>query len=154
MALSTEKIIEELNELIRFDYDAIGAYDEAIDDIKEAMIRDQLVLFRGDHQRHVSELSVIVSRFGGTPPTRPGIKGVVRKTMTKVAGLAGTEATLRAMKSNEEVLNKTYIHHASMDFPADVLDRIRRNLDDERRHLAYIEQCLIDRPWETTGVHP
>ena len=49
MALSIDKQIEELNELIRFDFDAIGAYNSAIADIKEMTIRDPLTQFRGDH---------------------------------------------------------------------------------------------------------
>lgn len=154
MALTTEKMIEELNELIRFDYDAIGAYDEAIDSIKEAMINEPLQRFRGDHHRHVTELTAIVRRLGGKPVEKPGVKGVVRKTMTKVAGLVGIEATLKAMKSNEEVLNKTYQHHSQMDFPRDILDVIQRNFADEQRHLAWVEQTLNTRAWETTGAHP
>src|SRR4051812_41405688 len=110
MALATDKVIEECNDLIRFDYDAIGAYDEAIDKIKEVVVTQELSRFRSDHERHVRDLSQCVRRLGGDPPERPGVRGVVRKTMTKLAGLIGTEATLRAMRSNEEVLNKQYAY--------------------------------------------
>src|SRR5262245_39237403 len=101
MALSTETIIEELSELSRYEHDAIGAYTAAIDDVKEMQIRDPLIQFRGDHERHVQELSAIVRQLGGQPPHSTGLKGTLRKTMTKVAGLGGTELTLKAMKSNE-----------------------------------------------------
>jgi len=154
MALSREKIIEELGELIRYDYDAIGAYNAAISDVKEVQIRDPLIQFRGDHERHVQELSAIVRQLGGDPPQNPGLKGVIRKTMTKVAGLGGTELTLKAMRSNEEVLNKTYAHHMSLDFPTDILEVIRRNYGDEQRHLAWIEQSLHSRLWESGAAHP
>ena len=155
MALSIDKQIEELNELIRFDFDAIGAYNSAIADIKERQIRDPLTQFRGDHERHVQNLSMIVARLGGKPVDAPGFKGVVRKTMTKVAGLGGTELTLKAMRSNEEVLNKTYAHHLSLDFPDDIKDVIRANYGDEQRHLAWVEQALQTRLWESgVGAHP
>ncbi|HZP66393.1 MAG TPA: PA2169 family four-helix-bundle protein [Rudaea sp.] len=154
MALSTEKIIEELNELIRFDYDAVGAYNEAIDHVKEAVIRDPLTKFRGDHERHIMDLTAIVRRLGGKPVEKADFKGMVRKTMTKVAGLIGTETVLRAMKSNEEVLNKTYAHHASLDFPRDILDIVQRNFSDEQRHLAWVEQALNTRMWESSTAHP
>jgi demethoxyubiquinone hydroxylase (CLK1/Coq7/Cat5 family) len=72
----------------------------------------------------------------------------MRKTMTKVAGLVGTEATLKAMRSNEEVLNKTYAHHLSLDFPAEIKNVIRQNYADEQRHLAWVEQALRTRLWE------
>src|SRR6185369_880065 len=111
MSLSTKEIIEECNDLIRFDHDAIGAYDEAIDHIAHPMIQEQLAVFRADHERHVLDLSVIVRRLGGTPPVRTGFRGIVRKTMTKVAGLGGIELILRAMFSNEEVLDKQYNEH-------------------------------------------
>jgi uncharacterized protein (TIGR02284 family) len=154
MALSTEKMIEELNELIRFDYDAIGAYNEAIDHVPETQVKDPLTRFRGDHERHVTELSAIVTRLGGKPVEKPGVRGIVRKTMTKIAGMIGTEPVLKAMKSNEEVLNKTYAHHAALDFPRDILDVIKRNYSDEQRHLAWVEQAINTRIWEQTTAHP
>lgn len=155
MALTTDKMIEELGELIRYDYDAIGAYTSAIDDIHELAIRDPLIQFRGDHERHVENLSAIVRRLGGSPPEAPGVKGFIRKTMTKVAGLGGTEMTLKAMRSNEEVLNKTYAHHLSLDFPDDIKEVIRQNYGDEQRHLAWVEQALQTRLWESgVGAHP
>jgi uncharacterized protein (TIGR02284 family) len=155
MALSIDKQIEELNELIRFDFDAIGAYNSAIDDIKEAAVREPLVQFRGDHERHVQNLSAIVQRLGGKPVDAPGFKGIIRKTMTKAAGLGGTELTLKAMRSNEEVLNKTYAHHLSLDFPDDVREIIRGNYGDEQRHLAWVEQALRSRLWEGgVGAQP
>ncbi|HEX2570695.1 MAG TPA: DUF2383 domain-containing protein [Polyangia bacterium] len=154
MALSTDKIIDECNDLIRFDYDAVGAYNEAIDAITETHIRQQLIAFRGDHERHITDLSALVRRFGGDPPEMPGLRGVVRKTMTKVAGLVGTEATLRAMRSNEEVLNKQYANRSNLDFPTDVLQVIQRNYGDEQRHLAWVVQALNSRLWEQTPAYP
>jgi uncharacterized protein (TIGR02284 family) len=153
--LSIDKQIEELNELIRFDHDAIGAYNAAIDDIKEIGIRNPLIQFRGDHERHVEVLTAIVIRLGGEPVEHAGIKGVMRKTMTKVAGLGGTEMTLKAMRSNEEVLNKAYSHHLSLDFPDEIREIIRHNYADEQRHLAWVEQALKTRLWESSAaVHP
>jgi uncharacterized protein (TIGR02284 family) len=155
MALSTQKIIEELNELIRFDFDAVGAYDEAIAHIHEAVVTEPLTRFRGDHERHIAELSAIVRRIGGKPVDKADFKGIVRKTMTKIAGAIGTEAALMAMKSNEDALNKAYAHHATMDFPKDILDVVQRNYADEQRHLAWIEQALRTRLWEQQPTtHP
>jgi hypothetical protein len=60
----------------------------------------------------------------------------------------GTEMTLKAMRSNEEVLNKQYGERLKKEFPADILDIIRRNFSDEQRHLAWVEQALQLRLWE------
>jgi uncharacterized protein (TIGR02284 family) len=154
MALSTEKIIEELNELIRYDHDAVGVYNAAIKETHELEVRDPLIQFRGDHERHIVELSAIVERLGGQAPKGPDLKGVLRKTMTATAGLGGTEMVLKAMRSNEEVLNKTYEHHMTLDFPDDIKDVIHGNLDDERRHLAWVLQALANRIWEGAPAQP
>ncbi len=146
--LANDKVIQECNDLIRFDYDAIGAYDEAIDKIDDPAIKAQLMQFRGDHERHIADLSPFVIRLGGSPPGRPGARGVIRKTMTKIAGLMGIETVLQAMKSNEEVLNKQYGNRANQAFPADVLEVIQRNYADEQRHLAWVVQVLASRAWE------
>jgi uncharacterized protein (TIGR02284 family) len=154
--IPVEKQVEELNELIRFDYDAIGAYNAAINDIKEPQVRDPLIEFRGDHERHVQNLSAIVRRLGGKAAEKPDLKGFLRKTMTKVAGLGGTELTLKAMKSNEELLNNTYSHHLiKFEWPDDIKEVIRQNYGDEQRHLAWVEQALLARLWEGgIGAHP
>jgi uncharacterized protein (TIGR02284 family) len=156
MVPTTEKTIEELNELIHYDYDAVGAYTAAINDIKENNIRDPLIQFRGDHERHIVDLSAVVRRLGGKPAERPDIKGFVRKTMTRVAGLGGTELILKAMRSNEEVLNKAYAHHLEkFEFTADIMELLRKNYADEQRHLAWVEQAILNRLWEaTSGAHP
>src|SRR5205814_3393377 len=130
MALSLEKQIEELNELIRFDHAAVDAYTEAIDAVqRQPTVSDPLTRFRGDHERHISELSAVVRRLGGKPTERVDLAGGARKVMTKIAGLVGAETVLKAMKSNEEAINKAYNHHSTLDFPVDVLDLIRRNYE-------------------------
>jgi len=149
MAIATKKLIEECNDLIRFDHDAIGAYQEAIEKIDTPVIRSQLEVFRGDHERHVVELSAIVRQHGGSPPEKPSARGIIRKTMTKIAGLMGIEPTLSAMRSNEKVLNEQYQKRLSLDLPAEVKEVIARNYGDEQRHLAWIEQAIRTRLWET-----
>ena len=54
------------------------------------------------------------------------------------------------MRSNELLTNKTYDKARSWDLPADVRELIERNYADEQRHLAYIEQAIENKVWETT----
>jgi uncharacterized protein (TIGR02284 family) len=149
-----EKQIEELNELIQLDRDAVAAYTEAIKAVHEPAVVEPLTRFRADHERHIDELSALVRRVGGKPSEGVDLKGVARKTMTKVAGLAGVETVLRAMKSNEEATNKAYARHAAQEFPDDVLALIRRNFEDEKRHLAWVNEALRTRPWEQQPAQP
>lgn len=139
--MTDKQTIDLLNDLIHVDIDAIRAYSQALDAVKDPGVRQNLVAFRGDHERHVNELSGLVRGLGGTPPAfRPDLKGVLLEGMTAIRALAGEEPALRAMRDNERFTNKRY--QAALDnpnLPANCRDVIARNREDERRHLAYIE---------------
>lgn len=152
--MSRDKIIEELNEVLQIDIDAIGAYTDAINACDEVEIKNQLRVFQGDHERHVRELEALVRREGGEPRRRPDLKGFLQRGMTKIAGMIGTESTLRAMLANERTTNEVYAKHVGKAFPADILEVLRRNYGDEQRHFAWIEAAVQQRLWERSAPQP
>lgn len=152
--LTPAKIIEELNEVLQADVDAVGTYQDAIDAIDELNIKNQLYDFKRDHERHIADLEALVQRSGGKPVRKADLKGMLQRGFTKVAGLVGTEASLRAMLKNEKTTNGVYAHHLQMGFPPDILEVLRRNYNDEQRHYAWIDAALRTRLWEQTQPTP
>lgn len=132
-----------LNDLAELDYDAIEAYRAAIERIDDVNDKAQLRRFLEDHERHVSELTILIRGMGEEAPRGADIKGVLTKGKVVVGGLIGDRAILLAMKSNEEDTNTAYERAAARDdLPAHVREVIERNLADERRHRAWIEARL------------
>ncbi|MDY7228392.1 DUF2383 domain-containing protein [Hyalangium rubrum] len=152
--MDNQKMIERLNDLIALDYDAVGAYEAAIDRIHEEFLRMRLREFQLDHRRHIQDLSIVVERMGGKARERPDVKGFLLKGFTAVTALMGTEAALRAMQGNERLTNSTYRKAMEQEWTDDVRQIIDRNFHDEQRHLAFIEESLRTRSWEQTGMHP
>jgi uncharacterized protein (TIGR02284 family) len=153
MRREQEKPIKHLNDLIQLDVDAIHAYRQAIDHIDSVSIRETLERFKSDHERHVTDLSECVRSVGGTPvKLTPDIKGYLLEGFTALRSVTGTEGALRAMRTNERLTNKTYDRALTEDLPVDVLAIVRRNREDERRHLDYIERVLDNRLWEGEGL--
>src|SRR5262249_50829212 len=113
-----------------------------------------LGLFRADHERHVVDLKAVVVRFGGKPVEKADVKGMFQRGFTKVAGLVGDEACLRAMLQNEKTTNNVYAKHVQKSFPSDILDLLRRNYADEQRHYAWIDNALRTGLWEQTPAMP
>jgi uncharacterized protein (TIGR02284 family) len=148
------KLIDKLNDLIQLDYDAVGAYEAAVDRIDVESIRSRLREFQNDHRRHITDLSAQVSRLGGTPKQKPNVKGFVLKGFTAVTSMMGNEAALRAMQGNEKLTNSSYASALRENWPADIRNVIEQNYRDEQRHLAYIEDALRNRIWEQGAVHP
>ncbi len=141
--LNEADVNEKLHDLIELDYDAIAAYRAAIERIEDTSYKSKLAGFMGDHERHVTELSEIIHKQGGTPPDSGDSRQVLTAGKVKVAGtVGGDEAILKAMKANETQTNTKYESMVHKKFPAPVHKLLERGLADERRHRAWIESAL------------
>ena len=143
MVGSQQELAKLLNSLIELDFDAIEAYKVAVDKLSDVNDKAELRSFMGDHQRHVEDLKPLVSRTGEKPSDGTNIKVVLTKGKVVLASIMGDRAILSAMKSNEDEANATYERATKRnDLPADVRVVVTKNLSDERRHRAYMEQRL------------
>lgn len=142
-------LAEKLGKLMRLDGDAMHAYIRAIRGSKTASVRETLSNFRDDHGRHIAELSLAIRNLGESPPRYSrDFKGFLIEGFIAVRSMAGTKGALKAMRTNEQFTNRRYNEALSLDLPDDVRDVVERSYEDEHRHLAYIEQALINRVWE------
>lgn len=134
---------KKLNSLIQLDADAVNAYNQAIEEIKDADVRGTIESYREDHERHIAVLSSIVEDMGEEPekPSKD-LKGFLLQGFTKIRSMGGTEAALSAMESNEKLTNKKYSEATGWDVSPEVLDVIIANYEDEKEHLAYIQKHL------------
>jgi uncharacterized protein (TIGR02284 family) len=142
--IGTESSVESLLEdLVQLDYDAAAAYQSAIDRLENERWRASLAQFKEDHIRHTRELGDCLLRLGRTPPQEGDAKAMLTQGKVAIAGLIGDEAILRAMRTNEDDTNTAYGRAVKFDnLPADLLPIVERNLQDERRHCAWILEQL------------
>ena len=141
MAGKQKKLADALESIVELDLDAIRAYDAAIAALASAGDKRELGAFKRDHERHVRELGPQIERHGGRVPTGPDLKVVLTKGKTVLAALIGDRAVLMAMKTNEDDTNAAYEHILGRDDLDEPLrDLLHKNLTDERRHRAWIEE--------------
>lgn len=135
--------VKLLQSLVELDYDAIEAYEAAIERIDDTQIKSRLESFCEDHRRHVATLNPIIQRFGGDPILQGDIKRVLTKGKVVIGGLFGNRAVLMAMKTNEDDTNTAYERAvAQVGLGTDVHQILERHLADERRHREYIVVAL------------
>lgn len=141
------KVIRKLNDLIELDFDAIEAYQAAIERLQSPTYRRKLKEFMTDHQRHTRKLSARVEEFGGAPARGPDLMRYLTKGQVLFAKLiAGDRAILMAMRVNEEVTNRRYeLALAVNGMDAETRRLVEENLDDERRHREWISAQLERR---------
>lgn len=141
--LDEADVNKKLHDLIELDYDAIAAYKAAIERLEDTSYKSRLAEFMGDHERHVTELSRIIQKQGGTPPDSGDFKQVLTAGKVKIADtVGGDQAILKAMRTNETQTNTKYESMVQEKFPAPVHELLERGLADERRHRAWIESAL------------
>lgn len=149
----SKELLKRLVSLTQLDIDAVHAYTAAIDRIDLSDVKDRLIAFRGDHERHIVDLSPLIEELGGqAPKNTPDFKGFVIQGFTALRSMISNESALKAMKSNEELTNKTYEQALKLEFPEKMRTIIERNREDERRHLDYVNQCINERVWDRQGT--
>jgi uncharacterized protein (TIGR02284 family) len=147
--MDNKEIAKELKSLCQLDIDAMHAYMKSKDSIEHADIKNTIMKFEADHGRHVKDLSDMIRNYGEEPPEfSKDVKGFLLQAFASIRSVTGTEGALSALKSGEQMTNKSYSDAIAMDFPPMVMVLLRRNLDDEQRHLNYIQQALQGRVWE------
>jgi len=121
-----------LEDLIKLDYDAADAYQAAIERIERTDRRDTLRLFREDHLRHTRELGELLQQMGRKPPEEGDFKSLLTQGKVVVASLAGDDAILEAMRSNEADTNTAYERALEFkELPANVRPVLQSGLEDE-----------------------
>lgn len=150
----TAAVISKLNDLIELDYDAIAAYEEAVNRLDNIQYAEALTAFKNDHQRHVSVLSKIVLNLGGEPANSGDVKKVLTQGKVVLADIRGDKGILKAMHSNEKQTNKAY-SDALQEFSgsSDIQFVIRENFDDEQRHKAWLEDAIEQYELEQERIH-
>lgn len=144
--MTSDKMISKLRALAQLDVDAIGTYDAAIARVTEQEVAQKLAEFRVDHVRHLQDLNALIAKRGGVQvELMPDLKGVGLTGMTMMTSMMGTTAALVAMIGNEELTNRVYEAALKLKLDDEALSLIRKNYEDEQRHLAWIKQAVKAR---------
>ncbi len=142
---SEASLTAELNDLLQLDHDAVQAYSIAIDCVEDERLRETLIAFRGDHERHIDELTELIRGHGGIPIEIAHIPTGMFKAAVQRAGAArGDRALMLAFKANERQVRDKYRRHADQPHPPDVHTVLARAAADEERHYAWALEVLDD----------
>lgn len=137
--IEPKQVVSDLNDLMQLDYDAITAYESAIERLESAIYRAKLMEFLSDHKRHVDELANAVRSAGGEPATDGDAKAWLTKGRVVLADIVGDdESILKAMKVNEDQTNAKYEEALEAGYLEPIKAMLRRGLADERRHREWL----------------
>ncbi|OJW50241.1 MAG: hypothetical protein BGO67_02630 [Alphaproteobacteria bacterium 41-28] len=138
--------IAELKDLVTLDYDAVEAYEAAINRLENEEYKKVLEEFKKDHERHIQEVSDFLIDINKSPPSGPSIQSILTQGKVVLGNLLGDKTILRAMKSNEIDTKSAYEKiNTYKKIPDELKDILERGLKDEKRHLAWVEKKLEEK---------
>jgi rubrerythrin len=137
---------DALKDLIELDYDAVEAYEAAVNRLENQVFKEKLNIFKADHEWHIQELTNVLNKRDIEPPSGPSAgKQWLAKGKVVLANLIGDTTILRAMISNEIDTNSAYERISLReDMWPEAKDIVRRGLEDERRHKKWLENTLLE----------
>jgi rubrerythrin len=139
-----EDFAKVLAELVELDYDAVEAYDAAINRVKNEKYKVVFKEFRSDHAKHIGELNAILVNHGQKAVSGPSmVKQWITKGRVVMANMIGDENILKAMYENEKDTNAAYgkaNDHKSKWVDAEEV--VSKGLSDERKHKEWLEQQI------------
>lgn len=140
------QLVATLRSLIVLDFDAISAYQAALERLDGGLYKRTLRKFLNDHERHIEELTPLVHQLGGRAPTGGDAKQLLMLGKVLVGQLAGDRGVLAALDGTEDDTNEKYAAACvRLGVPAHVEVVLQRGLADERRHRAWMERALCQR---------
>jgi uncharacterized protein (TIGR02284 family) len=101
MHTDTEKVVANLNSLLRGEISAVETYDQAIGHLKNERI-DDLVANRDCHRKRVDLLSSNIRQHGGTPETTSGVWGSFTRMVERGASLISARTVTAALEEGED----------------------------------------------------
>lgn len=137
------KFEDALYELCELDFDAVEAYEAAVNRLKKESFKQKLMEFKKDHERHITEISTLLEKHQVKAPEGPSLKGLLTQGKVVFANLIDDEAILKAMLTNEEDTNTAYERlNSHKEKWEDASDVLKKGLADEQKHKQWLELIL------------
>jgi uncharacterized protein (TIGR02284 family) len=145
--MNEKNLIEALSNLVQLDIDAVHAYDQALREIDDPIIKNRLLKFQDEHRNHISGLAKQIETLGGNPPDRSkDFKGYVIEAFTAIRSITGLKGALKAIKITEDITNRYYGEVVSWQAPSGTKEVLRTYFSEEKVHLDYITSNLQAMP--------
>ena len=102
-----KELIKALSNLAQLDIDAVHAYDQAIKEIGDPIIKERLVQFQKEHRNHISGLSRQIKDLGGQPPEKSkDFKGYVIEAIAAIRSFTDLKScAVPSVENKNEVKN-------------------------------------------------
>lgn len=135
--------IEHLARLLHVEVHMVSAYDGATTRMAEEDRVGALESLRGDHERHVLDITELLREMGEpSPEPSPDVEGLFATGMAALKHADSDDDVIQAVRINEQVVAGEYVQAREWGVGLQVHELLARNDADEQRHLAAVADML------------
>ena len=139
-----EKTRKALQELVKVEYQAISAYEQALEEEQEDKgLRRKYTRFLRDHERQARDLNSRLVDLGGEAVEAGVGAGRIKAGLWgRITGMMGDAASLGGMYSGAKQGVDIYLKHLDDIHDAKALGLIRRNLESKQDEIEWLEEQM------------
>ena len=138
--MSKSEIINHLTYLYKHDLALCDVYKDVIKNVGDQGIKKRLEEFLKDHENHLHTLERLIQDHEGDKPSDwRDLKGVLLDLYTQLRALTGNKGALKALQTAEKSALSAYEKEAPSGLSEEAQKRLRKHLEDERKHGEYLE---------------
>jgi len=138
-----EKTQKALEELIKVEYMAISAYEEALAENEDNKLRRRYERFLRDHERQARDLNNRLVDLGGEPVEAGVGSGKIKAGLWgRITGMMGDKASIGGMYAGAKQGVQIYLKHLDDIHDAKALGIIRRNLENKQDEIQWLEEQM------------
>ncbi len=129
--------IEALLGIAQLDSEAATAYEIAAESVSSNELQGMLRAFAGDHRRHIEDLQKFMRDNGAKAEVASDGSSIV--SIARAMGALDPQAALESIMGNELLTNAIYETALWVVSNDEALAIVRRNREDEARHLQALQ---------------
>ncbi len=144
MEHSREDDIKQLNSFLRGELSAVETYNQCLEKVEDASVREQLQILLESHRNRAMVLSERVRALGGEPEHSSGVWGSFAKAVEGSAKAFGSSVAVSVLEEGEDHGKHTYEKNVEK-LSASERDFVQREIYPEQLRSHDILSALQER---------
>ncbi|TVP57780.1 MAG: DUF2383 domain-containing protein [Halomonadaceae bacterium] len=149
--ISTKKMLQALNGVIRLTYDLIHSYDTAIEQSADPDRHRMFRQLQAMHERHCLKLADTARYLGGNPANSYDWRQWITRAKAYLAGIGSEHELLWAVYGNEQKLRETMRQTIREFATCDDLVSVLREVLADSDEYEQLKEAAVGKKSSVTG---
>lgn len=136
---SAESTAKTLQELAQAEIDASFLVSQAMDNVNNSVLREKLLQYKQQCEKHIGTLNELVIKHGRQAPTySKDFKGFFMQGYAAMRGLVSDQGVMTALHTNLQRILKVYESHLNSITDDTIKSKVKQIYDEDKEIARYV----------------